>query len=150
VDIDRDAPATAEGEVRIDAPPETVWAVLTDLRAWPAWNPDVRSMSFDGPLAPGTAFRWKAGSATLSSTLQEVEPPRRFGWTGRTMGIHAVHVFHLDPSEGGTLARSEESFRGLIPSVLRRYSRKVLQRGIDGILAALKAEAERRAAASPG
>lgn len=62
------------------------------------------------------------------------------------MGIHAVHVFRFEPRDGGTLARSAESFRGFIPSVLRGYSRRVLQRGIDGILRSLKVEAERRAA----
>ncbi|MGZ8605177.1 MAG: SRPBCC family protein, partial [Actinomycetota bacterium] len=40
MDIDRDAPATAEGEVRIAASPETVWAVMADLSAWPTWNSD--------------------------------------------------------------------------------------------------------------
>jgi hypothetical protein len=35
--------------------------------------------------------------------------------------------------------------RGLILSVLMSYSRTVLQRGIDGILSALKIEAARRA-----
>lgn len=146
MDIDRDAPATAEGEIQIAAPPETVWAVLTELRAWPTWNSDVQSMAFDGPLAPGSTFRWKAGSTSLTSTLRVVEAPREVGWTGTTMGIQAIHVFYLEPSDGGTRARSAESFRGLIPSVLKKYSRRVLQRGIESILASLKLEAERRAA----
>ena len=51
-------------------------------------------------------------------------------------------------ADGGTAVRSEESFRGLIPSVLTGYSRRTLRRGIDAILAALKVEAERRAAAT--
>jgi hypothetical protein len=63
------------------------------------------------------------------------------------MGIHAVHVFWFEPRDAGTLARSAESFRGFIPSVLKGYSRKVLRRRIDRILGALKTESERRAAA---
>jgi uncharacterized protein YndB with AHSA1/START domain len=150
MDIDRNAPATAEGELQIAAPPDTVWAVITDLPAWPTWNPDVKSMAFEGPLEPGSMFRWKSGSASLVSTLKSVDAPREIGWTGVTMGIHAVHVFHFEPSDGGTRARSAESFRGFIPSVLKKYSRKVLQRGIDGILRSLKTEAERRASALSG
>jgi uncharacterized protein YndB with AHSA1/START domain len=150
VDIERDAPATAEGEVRIAAAPETVWAVMADLSAWPSWNSDVKSVTFDGRLQPGSAFRWKSGSASLVSTLRTVDAPRDIGWTGSTMGIHAVHVFHFEPTDGGTLARSAESFRGLIPSLLKKYSRNVLQRGIDGFLASLKIEAERRAASPNG
>jgi uncharacterized protein YndB with AHSA1/START domain len=150
VDIDRTAPATAEGEIQISAPPETAWAVIADLSAWPTWNPDVRSMAFDGRLEPGATFRWKSGSASLASTLQVVEAPGEIGWTGTSMGIHAVHVFRFEAMDGGTLARSAESFRGLIPSVFRSFSRKILRRGIDGILSSLKVEAERRAASPNG
>jgi uncharacterized protein YndB with AHSA1/START domain len=144
MDIDRTAPATAEGEIQIAAPPDTVWAIITDLSAWPIWNPDVKSMEFEGPLQPGSIFRWKSGSTSIVSTLKFVDAPREVGWTGVSMGIHAVHVFHFEPSDGGTRVRSAESFRGFIPSVLKKYSRKVLQRGIDGILRSLKTEAERR------
>lgn len=70
----------------------------------------------------------------MVSTLQVVEEPREIGWTGKTMGIHAVHMFHFLPMNGGTVARSAESFRGLIPSVLRKYSRNILHCGIDGFL----------------
>ena len=147
MDIDRSAPAIAEGEIQIAAPPATVWEVIADIAAWPTWNTDVKSMTLEDPVAPGSTFRWKAGSSSLVSTLKVVDPPREIAWIGVTMGIHAVHVFHFEPSDGGTRARSEESFRGLIPTVLRGYSRKVLQRGIDRILALLKVEAERRASA---
>jgi uncharacterized protein YndB with AHSA1/START domain len=145
MEIDRDAPATASGEIPIAAPAETVWDVLSDLPNWPTWNADVRSMSMQGPLEPGTEFRWRSGPASVRSELQVVDPPREIAWTGTTMGIHAVHVFRFQPEDEGTLVRSEESFSGPIPRVLRSYSRRILQRGIDGILVALKAEAERRA-----
>ena len=144
MDIDRTAPATAEGQIQIEAPIETVWDVLADLSAWPTWNHDVKSMAVEGTLEPGSVFRWKSGSASLVSTLATVDPPHEIGWTGVSMGIHAVHVFHLEPVDGGTSARSAESFRGFIPSVLKGYSRKILRRGIDGILTSLKTEAERR------
>lgn len=148
MDIDREAPATAEGEVQLAAPPETVWAVMADLSSWPRWNPDVKTMAFDGRLEPGATFRWKSGSASLVSTLQVVDAPRRIGWTGKSMGIHAVHMFHFEPKDGGgTVAGSAESFRGLVPSVFKKYSRNILQRGIDGFLGSLKIETERRAAA---
>jgi uncharacterized membrane protein len=150
VDIDRSAPATADGEIEIAAPAETVWEVIADLPGWPAWNSDVRSMTLQGPFEPGSTFRWRSGSASLVSTLRAIDPPNQIAWTGVTMGIHAVHVFRFERSDGGTIARSAESFRGVIPTVFRKYSRGVLQRGIDGILRSLKAEAERRASASAG
>jgi hypothetical protein len=145
MEIDHAAPAVAEGQIQIDAGPEVVFDVLSDLSGWPSWNSEVRSIFVSGPVQPETRFRWKAGGATMSSILKVVSPPSEIGWTGRAMGIDAVHVFQLEGRNGGTLATSQESFRGLIPSVLKGYSRKVLKRGIDDILSALKVEAERRA-----
>lgn len=145
MDIDRSAPATAEDETLIQADPETVFSVISVLDEWPSWNPDVKWVKPEGPIRPGTAFRWKAGPSTITSTLEEVERPRAIGWTGRTMGIRAVHVFRFEAQDGGTRAYSAESFDGLIPRMLRGYSRRTLEKGIRSILARLKAEAERRA-----
>lgn len=145
MDIDRNAPAAAEGSARVSAPPETVWAVISDIDAWPTWNPDVRSVTFDGPLEPGSEFRWKSGPSSLVSRLEEVDPPREIGWTGTTMGIRAIHVFRFEPTEGGTLVRSEESWSGGLAGLLKSFSRKRIRRAIDTALESLKAESERRA-----
>jgi uncharacterized protein YndB with AHSA1/START domain len=148
MEISRSAPATAEGELWINADPETVFAVIAAIDQWPSWNPDVKSVSIEGPVQPGTVFRWKAGPSSLTSTLQVVDPPREIAWTGTTMGIKAVHVFRFQVSDDGTLARSEESWAGLLPRLLKGYSRRTLDKGIRSVLAHLKAAAERRAAAA--
>ena len=147
VEINRDAPATAEGELQIDADPQTVFSVISAIDRWPSWNPEVKSVTLKGPVQPGTVFRWKAGPSSLTSTLQVVDPPHEIAWTGTTMGIKAVHVFRFQASNGGTLARSEESWEGLLASLLKGYSHRTLDKGIRIVLAHLKTEAERRAAA---
>jgi uncharacterized protein YndB with AHSA1/START domain len=147
MEINRNAPATAEGETQIEADPQTVFAVISAIDRWPTWNPDVRSVTLQGPVQPGTVFRWKAGPSSLTSTLQVVDPPHEIAWTGTTMGIRAVHRFWFQPRDGGTLARSEESWEGLLASLLKGYSRRTLDKGIRSVLAHLKTEAERRAAA---
>jgi hypothetical protein len=146
MDINRAAPATFGSSTHIDAHPEIVYAVIADIAAWPAWNDDVRSVELEGAVEPGTVFRWKSGPSSLTSTLRVVDPPREIAWTGKTMGIDAVHVFRFEASDGGTLARSDESWDGLLARVLKGYSRKSLERAITRVLAALKAEAERRGA----
>jgi uncharacterized protein YndB with AHSA1/START domain len=146
MEINQNAPATADGELAIDADPQAVFAVIAAIDQWPSWNPDVKSVSVEGPVQPGTVFRWKAGPSSLTSVLQVVDPPREIAWTGTTMGIKAVHVFRFQPSGGGTLARSEESWEGLLPSLLKGYSRRTLDKGIRSVLAHLKSEAERRRA----
>jgi Polyketide cyclase / dehydrase and lipid transport len=56
-EINRNAPATAHGELRIDADPQTVFAVILAIDQWPSWNPDVKSVELQGPVQPGTVFR---------------------------------------------------------------------------------------------
>jgi uncharacterized protein YndB with AHSA1/START domain len=146
MEINRNAPATAQGELQIAADPQTVFAVLSAIDQWPSWNPDIKSVTLQGPVQPGTGFRWKSGPSTLTSTLQVVDPPQEIGWTGRTMGIKAVHVFRFQGRDGGTLARSEESWEGVLASLLKGYSRRSLDKAIRSVLSHLKVEAERRAA----
>lgn len=145
MEIDRSAPAISTGELVIAASPEVVWDVISDIEAWPSWNPDVKTATLDGPLAVGSVFRWRAGGASLTSTLRVVDPPRELSWSGRAMGIRAIHIFRFEPSDGSTLARSEESWAGLVPTLFRGYSRRTLDRGIRSVLRLLKDEAERRA-----
>ena len=148
MDIDRAAPASFGSSTHIEADPATVFAVIADINAWPAWNHDVRSAKLDGPVQPGSVFRWKAGPSSLTSTLQVVDPPTEIAWTGTTIGITAVHVFRFEASNGGTLARSDESWDGLLARLLTGYSRKSLEKAVTGVLASLKAEAERRSASA--
>ena len=108
-------------------------------------EPDVRSVELSGPVRPGTVFRWKAGPSVLISTLHVVDPPHEIAWTGTTMGIRAVHVFRFQATDGGSLARSEESWDGPFPSLLKGFSRRTLDKGIRSVLVSLKTEAEHRA-----
>jgi uncharacterized protein YndB with AHSA1/START domain len=140
-------PVTSKREIEISAPAEVVWDVLTRFEDWPRWNPDVKSMSYDGPLAPGSEFRWKAGPGTIVSTLEQVEPPRLVRWRGRTMSIQALHEWRLEPRGDGTAVETEESFSGLAARLFRRSLQKTLDKTLGEGLEHLKREAERRAAA---
>lgn len=146
MDVDRSAPAVASGSIEIEAAPEVVWDLLTTVEAWPSWNPDIRTAELDGDLAPGATFRWKAGPGTITSTIQELDPPHRITWKGRTFGIKAIHVHRLDPSTTGTRVVSEESWAGLPVRLLRGSLRKQLRKSTDAGLQHLKREAERRSA----
>jgi uncharacterized protein YndB with AHSA1/START domain len=146
VDVNRAAPVIAADEIEIAASPQAVWDVLTDLESWPRWNPDVKSMSMQGDLAEGSTFRWRAGPGTITSTIQQVEPPKLIAWTGTTFGIKARHVYRLEPRGEGTLVHTEESYEGLVARLLRGSLQKTLEKGLSDGLRYLKAEAERRSA----
>jgi hypothetical protein len=140
-----EAPVYTRRDIQIAASSEVVWEVLTDFDRWPEWNPEVESMSYDGPLEPGSVFRWKAGPGTIVSTLEEIDRPRYVRWRGRTMTIGAIHEWRLDERDGGTRVETEESFSGVLARLLRRSLQKQLDGALEQGLEHLKREAERRA-----
>jgi uncharacterized protein YndB with AHSA1/START domain len=148
--INEEAPVVSGAEIDIAAPPQAVWGVLTAFERWPTWNRAVKSMSMEGAVAAGSVFRWRAGPGTITSTLERVEEPRLIAWTGRTLGVEAIHFWHLEPRGGTTHVRTEESYEGLVASLLRRYLKKTLDTALAEGLHDLKAESERGAPAGTG
>jgi hypothetical protein len=118
--------------------------VLTAFERWPSWNRAVKSMTMQGNVAPGSVFRWKAGPGTITSTIQRVERPHLIAWTGKTLGINAIHFWYLEPRGGKTFVRTEESYEGLVARVFRGPIQKTLDRALADGLADLKTEVERR------
>src|SRR5690242_19239509 len=119
MEIDQHAPATTRQERHVAAAPERVFALLSDVAAWPDWQDHVRSVEVTGALAVGTTFRWRSRGVTITSTVEVLERPRTIGWSGRAVGTRARHVWHLEPTaDGGTLVRTEESMSGWLPRLL--------------------------------
>ena len=147
--IDVDAPVVSSAEGEIDAEIDDVWRVLTAIEQWPTWNPDVKSVSIDGPAIEGRTFSWKAGPSTITSTVTRIDRPRLIGWTGKTLGITAIHEWHLEQRDGRTHVRTHESYDGLVARLLRRSLRKTLDTALTNGVRYLKAEAERVASSSP-
>lgn len=142
--INEQAPVVSVSEIEVDASTEAVWEVLTAFDRWPSWNRAVKSMAVQGDVAPGSVFRWKAGPGTITSTIQRVERPSLIAWTGKTLGIDAIHFWHLEPRNGKTFVRTEESYDGLVARVLRAPLQKTLDRALTDGLTDLKTEVERR------
>ena len=145
MDVDRDAPAYAEGRIEVDAPRDTVWQVLTGFAEWPSWNDGVTNVQIDAPPAPGVRFRWKSGPGTIKSVIDEIDAPRAIAWTGKTVGIRAQHAWQLEEGATGTVVTTQEAWHGLVVRLLRHSIRPTLQKSIDEFLDALELESERRA-----
>jgi uncharacterized protein YndB with AHSA1/START domain len=144
MDIDRDAEIVASGSVEISASPADVWTIISDIGAWPSWNPDVREARLEGELSAGSRFKWRAGPGRISSVLGSVEPGRELGWTGKTRGVHAVHVWRLESTPRGTRVTTEESWDGWPTRVMHDRMEKTLRRALAHGLHSLKTEVEFR------
>ncbi|MFZ5747154.1 MAG: SRPBCC family protein [Pseudomonadota bacterium] len=138
---DRQAPPTAEAEIAIRAPLETVWRVQTDIDRWSEWNPKIQRSRLEGALAAGSLFKWTSGGASIVSTLQVVEPMRQIVWTGKAVGARAHHVWNFEPRGDLVVVSTQESFDGWWPRLLPGLTRRML----DGILRAWLQSLKQRA-----
>lgn len=100
----------AERELRAEtvvaAPPEQVWATLTDLSRMPDWSPELLRMVplGRGGLRVGQQYlglnRRKAVVWPTRSVVAVVEPGRSLAWDTRSSG--ARWIYELTPEGAGT------------------------------------------------
>lgn len=142
MNIDQSAPLKAQKSIEISAPVNTVWALLADIPDWPKWQPDVTTAEIEGELAVGSIFRWKAAGLNITSTLQEVQPDQQIGWTGKSVGMQAVHHWTLESIENGTRVSTEESLNGWFARLLKFFDTHFLEKSLANSLNVLKKRAE--------
>ena len=143
VSINENAPIVASLKIEIKAEPGTVRNILADIEAWPSWNPDVKKACLKGELEEGTQFQWKTKVGKITSLLQKVEPPHLLAWTGRIMGINAIHVWKIESKDGKTVVVTEESWEGALSRVMSGRMQTMLEESINSGLQYLKSESER-------
>ncbi len=146
MEINSQAPVTAQHHIKINASSEIIWKILTDINQWNLWNPNISAAKLEGALQPGSLFRWKSGGSTIISTLQEVDSQRRLSWTGKVIGTSAIHVWTLEPREGFVVVKTEESFEGWLVSLLTGMMQKTLDTSLQKWLENLKQKAEEESA----
>lgn len=141
--INHNAPVKCSKTITINASPEKVWAVLTDIDKWANWQTDISSAKTNGVLKPDTTFHWKTGGVSIHSTLHTVEPNRFFGWTGQTFGLFAIHNWTLTEQDGQTRVTVEESMEGFFASLFKKMFNKNLEKGMQTWLNLLKQTCEK-------
>jgi len=70
--------ADNQRSLETSASPAAVWKIWSDTSTWPEWNPDVQSMTLNGPFATGTLGTMKTKQGTRQVQLTEVVPGRSF------------------------------------------------------------------------
>ena len=109
----------------ISAPIQTVWADLSAVSEYAAWNPFITS--FTGALTVGSRVEVRiappgARPMTFRPTITEVTPGRRIEWLGRFLvpglvdGRHSFVLEALD--DGRTRLTQAEEFSGVLVPVM--------------------------------
>ncbi|WP_323783434.1 SRPBCC domain-containing protein [Thalassovita sp.] len=107
--------------IDLPAPVDAVWRVLTDIDAYPQWNP--YHVHVEGVLQRGRKLTVKivkpnGNSLTIHPRVLELEENRSLVWGGGPAGLfRGVHWFDLDPiNPGCTRLHHTEVFSGLFVS----------------------------------
>ena len=105
---------TVEVPIEIDAPPERVWAIVSDIETMPGASPELQAVEWlDGRSGPGLEARFAGhnrhdafGEWSTVSVIVAYDPPRVFAWAVGDPEIPAaIWRFSLEPRDGGTLLR---------------------------------------------
>lgn len=101
--------------VEIAAPPERLWALLTNAADLPRWNSTVTQI--EGRITPGErlAIGVPITSSTFKVTVDVVEPPARLVWSDGSVMFRGVRTYTRAPTAAGaTRVVVEEVFTGIM------------------------------------
>jgi hypothetical protein len=128
----------------IAAPPETVWAILTDAPGYAGWDSGVQGV--EGTIAPGEKIKVvsKANPGrAFPVKVTTFEPAQAMTWSGgMPLGLFkGVRTFSLTPDGASTRFSMREEYTGpLLPLIWR--SMPDLGPSFDQFARGLKAKAE--------
>ena len=145
IPFNENAPVKSRNQIEIQAPIDTVWFILTDIKNWTKWQTAVTETIVDEKIEEGTNFKWKAGGLSFKSKIHTSIPNTAFGWTGTTIGASAVHNWtFIKKDDNTTIVIVEESLQGVFPKLFKKYFQKNLDKGVLTNLMELKDASEMR------
>ena len=135
-------------EIKINASPERVWSILTDLEKYAEWNPFIKK-------AKGTVQAEQRLEVLISPpngkemvfkpVVKSVIENSEFIWLGRFLfpGIFdGEHIFNLESLDGQTLLVQKENFRGILVPMMWNSLDTDTRVGFELMNKALKQRAE--------
>jgi uncharacterized membrane protein len=135
-----------EDSIEIDAPPQLVWEVFSDVERWPDWTASVTSLTGrDGAvLAVGKRFTIKQpGMSKLVWKVTEIEPGSSWTWVQRSPGVRVTARHFVTGQPGGrTLVRQQLDQRGVLGALVGRLMVKKTKRFLELEAHGLKARSE--------
>jgi uncharacterized protein YndB with AHSA1/START domain len=150
------AVAGVEGSatVHIQAPPEKVYAMVSDVTRMGEWSPETYKCEWiEGATGPAAGARFRGSNKrgilrwSTKPTVKVADPGKQFTFdTGRPGKEDTRWTYRLVPKDGGTeLTESFESLRyTLFFKIVSppRMRKRQLQNGIEKTVARVKAAAE--------
>lgn len=144
-DLDPRASAIhVRNELETDLAPEQIWPWLVRPRRWPELYDNASDIRTPTPeLALGTRFSWRTLGVSVTTEVEVLVPYEQLAWRGTgLLGAKGYHAWVLERRESGTRFITEETQRGIIPSLmharLRRNLHAAHQRWLEGLVRAAR------------
>jgi len=135
--------------VDIAAPPQRVWAVLSDVESWPEWTPTVTSVRLldQGPLRLGSrAVIHQPRLPENEYVVTELEPGRSFTWVASGPGVRTTGRHAIDPLPGGEArVRLSVAQAGWLGTLMGPFFRGLTDRYLATEADGLRARSEQEA-----
>jgi hypothetical protein len=135
-------------EIEIQASPEKVWQILTNLEEYPQWNPFIHHAIGTATVGEKVDITFRSGSKemTLHCTVVKVETNRELRWKYHVILpalFSGEHSFVIDPIDNNRVRFVDrEIFNGLLVSSQAKDIDINSRRGFEAMDKALKARAE--------
>ena len=125
-----------EYSVEIEAPPDKVWKVLTDVEKWAEWTSSIDQIeSLDsGPLQIGARYRIR--QPKLSTNIYQVmtlEPGKEFSWLARAMGLEILGEHRMEALSGSNKVkvRNTLSLKGFLAPLVGCFYSNLTRRYVE-------------------
>jgi carbon monoxide dehydrogenase subunit G len=104
--------------IHIDAPPDAVWAVMTDVERWAEWTESMKSVERleEGPFVLGSTAKLRIRRAPTAGVwrVTEITEGRSFTWENDSGGVHGVATHLLEPDGDGSKVTLTVTLSGLL------------------------------------
>jgi len=134
-----------ETSVKISASASKVWEVLTDLKAYPSWNPFITKL--EGDLEEGEKLNAIIGGMKFKPTIMVLRKTDELRWLGRLLfpgifdGEHRFQIIENGPNSC-TFIQSEK-FNGILVGMFKKKLDTETVGGFEAMNEALKHRCEK-------
>jgi uncharacterized membrane protein len=134
-----------EASIRIEATPQWVWEVYSDVERWPDWTRSVTSVERldTGPFAVGSKARIRQPRLpTTVWTVTELIEGSHFLWEAKAPGVTTVGGHFVAADGDGTRAMARLDQHGPGGAVIGLLTARLTRRYLDIEVAGLKSRSE--------
>lgn len=131
--------------IDINAPPETVWAIWSDIERWSEWTASITKIEklAPGPLAVGLRARVRQPKLpTAIWRVNELEENRGFNWVSKSPGAYVTGIHTIKPIARGSRTAMTLIFAGPLALLFGWLTRSLTQRYLQLEANGLKTQSE--------